>query len=93
MPEEWEVLLTLEDEGSAQALAELLVKEGVPASVEVQAPVPGLVENVRLVVRSDMAHRARWILNSSKLTDEELDFAATGNCLRRPRVRSSAARA
>ena len=78
MPEEWEVLLTLEDEGSAQALAELLVKEGVPASVEVQAPVPGLVENVRLVVRSDMAHRARWILNSSKLTDEELDFAATG---------------
>ncbi len=78
MPEEWEVLLTLEDEGSAQALAELLVKEGVPASVEVQAPVPGLVENVRLVVRSDMAHRARWILNSSKLTDEELEFAATG---------------
>lgn len=78
MPEEWEVLLTFEDEGSAQALAELLVKEGVPASVEVQAPVPGLVENVRLVVRSDMAHRARWILNSSKLTDEELDFAATG---------------
>ena len=78
MPEEWEVLLTFEDEGSAQALAELLVKEGVPASVEVQAPIPGLVENVRLVVRSDMAHRARWILNSSKLTDEELDFAATG---------------
>ena len=78
MPEEWEVLLTFEDEGSAQALAELLVKEGVPASVEVQAPVPGLVENVRLVVRSDMAHRARWILNSSRLTDEELDFAATG---------------
>lgn len=78
MSEEWEVLLTFEDEPSAQALAELLVKEGVPAAVDVQAPVPGLVENVRLVVRSDLVHRARWILDSSKLTEEELEFAATG---------------
>lgn len=78
MSEEWEVLLTFEDEASAHALAELLVKEGVPASVDVQAPVPGLVENIRLLVRSDLAHRARWILESSKLTDEELDLAATG---------------
>jgi len=78
MQEAWEELLNFEDEASAQALAELLTREGVPALVEVEEPLPGLVENVRVVVRSDMAPRARWILSSSKLTDEELEIAATG---------------
>ena len=78
MSEEWEELLTFDDQPSAEALAELLRNEGVPANVEVVSPVPGLVENIRLVVASSLAHRARWLIESQKLTDRELDFAATG---------------
>ena len=74
----WEELLTFEHEASAETLAELLRREGVPAIVEVQSPVPGLVESVRLVVPGNLAHRARWLLNSPKLSDRELAYMATG---------------
>ncbi len=78
MSEAWEDLITFEDIASAEALAELLRKEGVPTEVITQSPVPGLVENVRVVVPSSLAHRARWILKSFEVTDAELTFAATG---------------
>ena len=78
MSDNWEELLTIEHEATAQALAELLRREGVPARVEVQSPIPGLVENVRLVVPENLAHRARWLLNSPKLSDRELAYMATG---------------
>ena len=78
MSETWEELLNCENEASAEALAEALRREGVPISVEVQSPVPGLIESVRLVVAKDFAHRARWLLRSSKLSDRELIYAATG---------------
>ena len=47
-------------------------------SVETSSPVPGIVENVRIVAPSALAHRARWLLKTNKITDAELHFAATG---------------
>jgi len=71
-------LLTFQNQPSAELAAERLRSEGVPATVEVQASLLGLVENVFVLVPKDLEHRAIWILKSSKVPDNELDFLATG---------------
>jgi len=76
--DDWEALETFEDELSAQALAGLLRNEGVPVEIRVKSPLPGLVNDVQLFVPSSLAHRARWIINTSPVSEEELNFAATG---------------
>ncbi len=47
--ESWKILDSYEDQTTAEALAELLRNGGVPAKVEIDSPVPGLVENVRII--------------------------------------------
>ncbi len=69
---------TLEDEASAEVLAGLLRSEGVPAEVRPISPLPGIVDEVQIYVPTSLAHRARWLIKSSEVTDEELRFAATG---------------
>lgn len=71
-------IATYEDEASAEVLAGMLRSEGVPTEVRVISPLPGIVEEVQVYVPTSLAHRARWFINSSKVTDEELQFAATG---------------
>ena len=78
MTEAWEEFESFADEASAEALAEMLRAEGVPARVRTQSPVPGLVENVSVLVPSNLAHRARFVAASTKVSDEELEYAATG---------------
>jgi hypothetical protein len=36
------------------------------------------ITGVRLMVESDLAHRAKWILKRNDFTDEELNYLATG---------------
>ncbi len=67
-----------DEEASAEALAGMLRAEGVPAVIYVISPVPGLIKEVQLHVPASLAHRARWFINTSKVTDAELRFAATG---------------
>lgn len=76
--EEWEVLDTYTDEASAQALAGHLRDQGVPANVKVRSPLPGLVSDVKIMVPRSLEGRAREILESTKVSDEELTRAATG---------------
>lgn len=76
--EEWEVLDTYTDEASAQALAGLLQEQGVPANVKVRSPLPGLVSDVKIMVPRSLEARAREILESTKVSDEELNRAAAG---------------
>ena len=66
------------EEASAEALAGMLRAGGVPAIVQVVSPVPGIVEEVQVHVPASLAHRARWLMSSSEVSEAELRFAATG---------------
>ena len=70
--------LSFDDEPSAEAVAELLREQGVPAIVEIRSPIPGLVENIRVAVPPELEHRSRWILRSADVSERELNFLATG---------------
>lgn len=78
MPTELTQVATFEDEASAEAIAGMLRSEGVPVEVRPISPLPGIVDEVHIYVPGSLAHRARWLLKSSQVTDEELRFAATG---------------
>lgn len=78
MTPETDDFLSFEDEPSAEAIAELLRGQGIPARVEVQAALPGLVENIRIVVPEALQHRARWLLKYAEVSERELSFLATG---------------
>ncbi|MDJ0908487.1 MAG: hypothetical protein QNI99_04815 [Woeseiaceae bacterium] len=80
MSEDLTQVATLKDEASAEALAGMLRSEGVPVNVRpvVLSPLPDLVHEVQILVPDSLAHRARWFINSSKVSDAELRFAATG---------------
>jgi hypothetical protein len=78
MAEELTQVATFEDETSAEVLAGMLRSEGVPTEVRPISPLPGIVDEVHVYVPTSLAHRARWFMNSSKVSDEELRFAATG---------------
>jgi hypothetical protein len=78
MKEDLTQIATFEDEVSAEVLAGMLRIEGVPTEVRPSSPLPGIVNEVQVYVPTSLAHRARWFMNSSKVTDKELRFAATG---------------
>ncbi len=80
MNRSWEKVASFEDPPSAEALAEHLRKGGVPARVQIDSPMPGVIEGVSVYAAADLGHRARWIMNSDQVSDSELEFAATG-CL------------
>jgi hypothetical protein len=77
MAEDLMQIATFEDEASAEVLAGMLRSEGVPTEVRPISPLPGIVDEVQVYVPASLAHRARWFMNTSKVTDEELRFAAT----------------
>ncbi len=73
-----EQVATFSDTTSAEVLAGMLRIEGVPVEVRTDSPLPGLVNTVKVFVPASLAHRARWLMNASTVTEAELDFAATG---------------
>ena len=78
MSDELVLVASTDEEASAEALAGMLRTEGVPAVVHVISPVPGVIEQVQVHVPASLAHRARWLINTSQVSDAELRFAATG---------------
>ena len=78
MSEDLEQIAVFADEASAEVLAGMLRAEGVPVDVRLDSPLPGLVNEVQVMVPRSLAHRARWFMNSAKVSDVELNFAATG---------------
>jgi hypothetical protein len=78
MAEDLTQIATFTDEMSAEILAGMLRSEGVPTEVRPISPLPGIVDEVQVFVPSSLAHRARRLMNSSKTTDDELQFIATG---------------
>ena len=77
-PEEWQPFQSFSDRGSAEALAAVLDSEGVPTRIRSSGLVAGIETRYRVLVPSSLAHRAKWVLADSDLTESELDYLATG---------------
>ena len=52
-------------------------QEGVPAKVEVDSPVPGVVQSVCIVVSENLFDRAKRIIDQEPVSQRELDRLAT----------------
>jgi hypothetical protein len=78
MTDNLEQIATYEDEASAEIVAGMLRIEGVPVEVRPDSPLPGLVNKVKVLVPESLAHRARWLIKASAVSEVELNFAATG---------------
>ncbi len=74
----WQRLVAVLDELSAQALAERLQIEGVPARIDADTPLLGAARRCHILVPAGDVHRAREILGSGGFSEEELTFLATG---------------
>ncbi len=75
---EWQVIASSSDVPSGQALVAHLAENGVPACVRADTVLLGQALACDVFVPSDLAHRARWILAQSQISDAELSFLATG---------------
>jgi hypothetical protein len=76
--ERWQPFRTFFDRGSAEAMVVVLEAEGVPARVESSGLVAGIEARYCVLVPSSLAHRAKWVLADTDLTESELDYLATG---------------
>ena len=77
-PNEWCVLDTYADRLAAEADAGFLRSEMVAAKVEAVSDFPGQDFGAKLWVDAALAHRARWLLKLSTVSDAELEYLATG---------------
>ena len=77
-PSDWLEFASYPDAFSAEAMAGLFRSEALPVRVLADEPVPGLARGFRVLVPAELMHRARWIISQSQVSDEELDFLATG---------------
>jgi hypothetical protein len=77
LSEKWQEFAAYSDAASAEVAAGLLRSEDVPVSVLSDEPMPGLIRGFRLMVPSELIHRARWVVSNAAFTDEELAFFAT----------------
>ena len=77
MTEGWQTIEVFDDEISAQAMAGRLRVDGVPVAVKSDRLVPG-VGTFHVVVPTELADRARWILAQAESTEAELNYLATG---------------
>jgi len=77
-PNDWCVLDTYADRFAAEADAGYLRSEMVAAKVEVISDFPGQDRGVQLWVDAALAHRARWLLKLSTVSEAELEYLATG---------------
>jgi hypothetical protein len=74
----WQLLLTVCDAISAQLLMDRLNSEGVPTQMLADHPLFGVASTCQILVPAEFLHRARFVLSSDPLTDNELSWLATG---------------
>ncbi|MCP3908453.1 MAG: hypothetical protein GY712_10610 [Oceanicoccus sp.] len=73
----WTVFKSFDHQSMAELMSERLRSNGVPTRIDFGAYHSG-VDGVHLYVASHMLHRARWLTSETALSDEELDYLATG---------------
>ena len=74
----WSVVASFGDQISAQALSGLLKSESLACLVISNAAVPGLGTEFSVLVPSEQLRRAQLIREQNRVSDEELDYLATG---------------
>lgn len=74
----WSVVAKFGDRISAQALFGLLEAEKVPCYFASNEVVPGLGSEFAVLVPTQLLHRARWICEQSRVSEQELAELATG---------------
>ena len=72
----WSVVATFGDQISAQALIGLLVSEKVPCHYVSNAAVPGLGTEFTVLVPTELLHRAQWVREQARVSEQELDRLA-----------------
>jgi hypothetical protein len=77
-PGDWSVVDKFGDRISAQALYGLLEAEKVPCYFASNEVVPGLGTEFAVLVPTHLLHRARWICEQSRVSEQELADLATG---------------
>jgi Putative prokaryotic signal transducing protein len=78
MARRWQLLTTLSDAPSAEALASLLRSEGITVRIASEAHMLGQAVPCRLLVDAAQLAQARWALSQHALSEEELLSLATG---------------
>ena len=78
MARKWQLLTTLSDAPSAEALAHVLRAEGIDVRVASEAHMLGQALPCRILVDAAQLAQARWTLSQRSFTDEELLSLATG---------------
>jgi hypothetical protein len=74
----WVRVAAYSDRISAEAILGLLTEESLPCYIGSNEYVPGLGSHFAVFVPADLMHRARWILEQARVSEEELTFLATG---------------
>ena len=72
----WSVVATFGDQIAAQALIGLLVSEKVPCHYVSNAAVPGLGTEFAVLVPTELLHRAQWVREQARVSEQELDRLA-----------------
>jgi hypothetical protein len=74
----WSVVASFGDQISAQALSGLLKSESMPCLMISNAAVPGLGTEFSVLVPTPQLRKAQLIREQNRVSDEELDYLATG---------------
>jgi hypothetical protein len=69
---------TYSDTVSAEVSAQLLRSEGVDVRLVTDSALLGEARQCEVHVPAQLAHRARWLLAQSPVSDGELEYLATG---------------
>jgi len=75
---EWVAFRSFPDESAAVALCGQLRSGDCPAEVQPRALSASVDTEYCVFVPKSLEHRARWIVSQLPISDEELDFLATG---------------
>jgi hypothetical protein len=75
----WSIIAAFGDRISAQALVGLLDSEQVPCRFLSNEPIPGLGTEFKVLVPTNLVHRANWIREQSRVSEQELIEVATGS--------------
>lgn len=75
---DWVVFKSFDNRALAEMMAERFNANEVPTKIDYGVYHIG-VDAVNLYVPEKLVHRAKWLCNETALSDEELDFLATGS--------------
>lgn len=78
MARQWQLLTTLSDAPSAEALSGVLRAEGINVRVASEAHMLGQAVPCRIFVDATQSAQARWTLSQRSLSEQELLALAIG---------------